>query len=251
MGLSTTPKLKNLFNAAAQHMPSFIESLLHNPEKTPNQVVIDLHDGFEEYMGSFPAVKWNMPYAQKLEYPTEEHSGNANDIIKNMLKEYVTEHGTIDELCFTGHGLTGGMASRSFDDYFMIDRLLDDVAELEEELDQKICNRVIFNGCTTFGHLADNLITKFRDFADNHNMEIVGTTSGLMNGWGFINTARYVQFTPEGKIIRDEWDDRYAPATLLKNDSKWTKIIQEDSIKETPQSTDNKIEIEPIKPYLQ
>jgi hypothetical protein len=143
--------------------------------------------------------------------------------ILHIIKVQVQKYGTIKEIRIVGHGADGiiGMESQ-----IEIDHFLHSIKNLERDLKVKIADRIVFDACNTFSRTSDDKIKFYSDFAKDHHMQIVGTTSlssehdvlGL-----HVHSGRYVQFSPNGKIIRDELDTRYNPDMLfLSNDRSWT-----------------------------
>ncbi len=175
-------------------------------DPNPKQVIIDLHSDFiGNHNGHISAYINEVG----LNNPTIYETVNCGDkeIIKKeciigALREHVKKYGTIDEVAILGHGYSGVMGSKDEKMVILIKSFMDGLADLEKELGCKITNRIVFNGCSTFSRLTPNQIDFYRCYADEHDIEIVGSTSFINCGLGN-NIGKYVQFTPKGEIIRD------------------------------------------------
>lgn len=135
------------------------------------------------------------------------------------------KYGTIQEIRFTGHGVSGKMGDTD-NQPFVINWFLDKLAH-QEHLHGKIANRIVFDGCNTFSGINDYAIAYYSSYAQTNHTQLVGATStivGIFNYYGtHFHVGRYVQFSPDGKIIRDVLDSRFNPFTLMaENDRSWT-----------------------------
>ena len=149
-------------------------------------------------------------------------------MFSKYLKEHVKKYGTIDEVIIIGHGKTGGMSSKSLFTSFSdninrigIPYMIQYLPKAGKEINQKITNRIVFDGCGTFTDLDDKGVKYYRDLAKQHQIQIVGTTSALFAGKG-LHHGRFIQFTPQGEIIRDRLDNRYSPLAIIGSNSEWT-----------------------------
>jgi len=145
-------------------------------------------------------------------------------LLMKILKEQVEKNGTIEEIRFRGHGGSGNIGAKSGKYYILTCNFLDEVAKLEKELGTKIVNRIVFDGCNTFSALNDYFINYYSEYAKKHEVQIVGATSETESFAGLsAHIGRFVQFAPDGNIIRDTLDTRFNPLTLLlENDRSWT-----------------------------
>ncbi|HCR86102.1 MAG TPA: hypothetical protein DIV86_05435 [Alphaproteobacteria bacterium] len=210
-------------------------NLSEKDDPNPKHVIISLFSGLDQYIGRVSAYEWNLP-SPVIYKATEcgDKTQKVEDCIIGTLREHVKIHGTIDEIALLGHGCSGymsvsavlGFSPGGFPEEnrgLYIGNFLEKMLKLENELKIKICNRIVFNGCSTFSELSPAWIDYYRAYADNNDIQLVGTTSMLGGAYGVINTARYVLFDTDGSIKRDpKLDDRYAPAALVGNDRSWT-----------------------------
>lgn len=175
-------------------------------------------------------------------HPSKSKSKNEENVtfdIYNHVKNYVTQHGSINELWIEGHGsklIMGDNHNKDFD-------IMKFLRTMELELgtgSRKIANRIIFGGCSTFEKLTDDEIKKIRNIADKYDIEIVGTTSTTSDSRGrsknniyellkdiseFLGIparqldGRYVQFTSRGEVVRDKLDNRWGNHTFFEDRS--------------------------------
>ncbi len=149
------------------------------------------------------------------------------DIVK-VVKEHVLKYGTIQEIRLVGHGSNGQIGEEGS---IFTRQAIHDIGQLEKELNVKVANRIVFDACNTFSGLTEDEIKYYSDFAKQHQVQIVGTTSiaeevDMFGGTLHILCGRYAQFSPSGKILRDELDTRYDPHVLfLPNDRSWTDFF--------------------------
>ena len=144
---------------------------------------------------------------------------DAEKIIIDKLREHVKKYGTLEELVISGHGDKEKMFDGNVYNNINTETLLENIGYLEQELGKKITNRIVFDGCSTFSGLNNPQIKFYRDFAEKHNMEIVGSTSTTFAGEKEI--GRFVQFTSKGEVIRDKLDTRYSRLALDCDDRSW------------------------------
>jgi hypothetical protein len=208
------------------------------PGDNPKYVVFSLFDSFDRAIG-VEAQSKTRPDAT-IYYPEKGSASNTESYIIDKLREHIRKYGTIDELMISGHSGGIEMSSRLGDNGIDIKSLLERIGFLEEELGHKITNRIVFDGCSTFSELNNSQIKFYRDFADKHDMEIVGLTSFEFSGFA----GRHIQFTPKGEVIRDKLDTKNNPIALVGDDRSWVdyhlghtqeeaeKAIRQDIIKE-------------------
>lgn len=156
-------------------------------------------------------------------------------------QQHMKKYGTLKELWIEGHGSKLSMGdnnNKSFDIMFFINTI--DLVygnSTNSKGVPKIADRIIFDGCSTFEKLTDDEIKKIRKVADKYDIEIVGTTSSVVDKtnakkdiWGKLfdlsfypfNSqldGRYVQFTPTGDVIRDKLDTRFGINSLFEDRS--------------------------------
>jgi hypothetical protein len=146
----------------------------------------------------------------------------AYKLIFDKLKEHVKKYGTLDELVIKGHGHTESLSSGGDNEKNTIStkQFLYSLAAVEKEMGVKLCNRIVFSACETFSELKPEQVDFYRNFAQENNLEIVGTTS-LETIIGNTNHTRFVQFAPNGKVIRDKLDCRYSLFALMGDDRTW------------------------------
>lgn len=155
----------------------------------------------------------------KITKGRNEKDATAN--VLSIIKEHVKKYGTLDELVIEGHGSKEKMSSGKTElNNIDIENILYHLLDLEKELGKKITNRTVFSGCSTFFELKNDEIRVYREFAKEHKIQIVGSTSTTRSGEGY-SIGRFVQFTTEGRVIRDKLDTRYNLYALENNDTSW------------------------------
>lgn len=156
----------------------------------------------------------------------------AHIAIYNHARRHVEKYGTIKELRIDGHGSKLSMSNNNGIEFDIMNFLntIDQVFGKFEGL-PKMADRIVFDGCSTFEKLNDDEIKKIRNIADKYDIEIVGTTSSVVDRRGKkgksnfgilvedineffginlrVLEGRYVQFTPKGEVIRDKLDNRW------------------------------------------
>lgn len=142
--------------------------------------------------------------------------------VVNRILNHFQKYGAIQEIRFVGHGSPGEMNKGAF----QIGWLLDELSHFEQK-EGKIVNRIVFEGCNTFSGLNEYAIKYYSNYSQENHTQLVGTTSetvGVVNIWGNkFSVGRFVQFSPNGKIIRDKLDTRFNLNMLsLDNDRSWT-----------------------------
>ena len=171
----------------------------------PKYVMFSLDNMFDRLWGA-PEMAKTVPEATVF-YVAKNNNGNAEKYILKKLKEQVEKFGTLDELMIEGHGRSESQGSRFGDNEINIYDLIKGIEKIEKELGKKITNRIVFAGCSTFGELNNNRVGFYREFAKEHNMEIVGSTCIALTP----AYTRFVQFTPKGDVRWDKLDSKYFP----------------------------------------
>lgn len=160
--------------------------------------------------------------------------------VLNKLRAHVAKYGTMDELIFTAHGTSESLSNNHKGNAIQTGNMLIAMAQLEQELGTPIAKRVVFSACGTFSELSAGDIAWYRNYAREHNMEVVGTTSDQWSSsdgsthlfgvffegpeaifTGKMHIQRAVLFTPQGEVKRDKTDDRHNAWALTHNDRTW------------------------------
>lgn len=181
---------------------------LHNTKTVSNPTIYRIKNLLPKEVSSF------------VEYQT---------YVLKIIKEHVQKYGTINEIRFTGHGSREWMCSKpdsERNERISTISLLIALEQAEKDLKIKIANRIIFDACKTFVSLDDWKIKYYSEYAKEHKVQIVGTTSNtetLPVLGMYIHAGRYVQFSPSGKIIWDNLDAPYKAFILMTDrDKSWT-----------------------------
>lgn len=201
-------------------------------EPDRKHVIISLLRGINKTINSHVGAKYAF---ENVENPSiyevsEYFEGKSvrDEGVLEILTEHVKKYGTIDEVIIVGHGETRRMSSKSlltlFDDEenkIGIPFMIHGLDKAGKGINQKITERIVFDGCRTFAELDDKGVQYYREYAEKYQLQIVGTTSSLFSGYGS-HVARYIQFTPKGEVIRDKLDSRYHPLAIIGNTLEWT-----------------------------
>lgn len=152
----------------------------------------------------------------------KDSNNSTQEAIIRTIENHVKRNGTVKEIIISGHGgycqVNGGDAESVVD----VSKLLNDLVSLEKKIGKKITNRIVFDGCRVFAELTDEKINTYSKFAKEHKIEIVGSTSDITDSL-FTHAGRFVEFTTNGKIIRDaKRDCPYNLYSLSGNDISWT-----------------------------
>ncbi|MBN8669508.1 MAG: hypothetical protein J0L80_02405 [Chitinophagales bacterium] len=172
--------------------------------------------------------------------------------ILQIIKNHVQKYGTIEEIRIVGHGSQEWVHSErdsSGGERLSTGLFLIDLEQLGKDIGVKITNRIVFDACQTFVSLNDTEIRYYSEYAKKYKVQIVGTTSntetlpvlGL-----YIRAGRYVQFSPNGKIIWDKLDAPYKAFFLnTESDKSWTgRYINHTPKEGEPVGKSNKMEQE-------
>jgi len=187
--------------------------------RPPNNVIIDLHGKKNQAHENNEAILEIIKSAKIYDIDGFKKENSVLKSTLNCIKEHICRFGKVDEIWLSGHGRNGFMLGDRpdgmNDEAVSIDDILIGISKLRDELGPDICKRIVFNGCKTFSDMDALDVKRFSILAHKMGIEIVGTTTSLISGgWGgFIpteNEARYIQFSPNGKVIRDKLDDPYA-----------------------------------------
>jgi predicted Zn-dependent protease with MMP-like domain len=181
------------------------------PKPDRKHVIFSLYpDGLERKIGTFGASTVFKPTVYHM--PPEAFHDYARVPVgyymAGALEDHIRKYGAIDELVIGAHGNTESMRARDENgssperQALYLRDALDVVAELEKTFGRPMIKRIVFSGCGTFSHLDDKAIAHYRQFAKEHHIEVVGSTSST---WA-TKAGRYVQFTPTGEVVRDVLD---------------------------------------------
>ena len=134
-------------------------------------------------------------------------------IILADLEGRLKKFGTLNELVIAGHGSDGweGFANTNHLRPFFLE-----LARIQKRTGIKIADRIVLEGCETFGfdsvnpqedQDANKDIEFYRNIAKTLNSQIVGSTTDVaINKFHGLMQGRFVQFTPSGDVIRDKLD---------------------------------------------
>jgi hypothetical protein len=207
----------------------------------PKYVIFSLVNGSDRFFNKTSAIESvSNPRIYDIESMTDDFK-TTQDLIVNTLREHVKKYGTLNELIITGHGKTQKIFSGDKKFQIRTDVIINAIENLEKEIGQKVTDRIVFDGCLTFSNLNEKQISFYREFADKHNIEIVGATSletAVSDPFELIKirAGRFLQFSPSGSIIRDKLDTRYNPLALGEDDRSWI-----DQYLEKPQENSQKL----------
>jgi len=141
----------------------------------------------------------NFPHSKILHgrtYKNEER-------IVNAIIDHVREHGTLNELALHAEGgsriLFTGKTER-----IEIDSFLNRLISEQRQLKMQITKRVVFLACNIFTNLSPEQVGSYRQKAMELDSDIVGTTSEYIGSFG--QKGRLVQFTHDGAVIKDHYD---------------------------------------------
>jgi hypothetical protein len=139
-------------------------------------------------------------------HPSSKYVASA---IVSTIEGQVKKFGTLKEIVIAAHGMPNMMSvHRSGGDVAtLIDMrgLLGELAQSQKQHGTKIADRIVFLGCNTLTEETPEQIEMYRNLAKQLGTQIVGTTS--LEVGGPLQVARFVQFTPNGQVIRDPLDD--------------------------------------------
>jgi hypothetical protein len=144
--------------------------------------------------------------------------------IIDTVREHVKKYGTLGEIRLGGHGDSESIGSSlvGHSDDLDLQGFLFRLQQLQTELGIKIADRVVFSGCEVFTNLTPEDVNFYRDAAKILGSEIAGPTSTGAVAYGVMHAARYVRFTPNGKVERDPiMDTPYNPVTYIAIAAGW------------------------------
>ena len=119
--------------------------------------------------------------------------------IVNRIEEQVKAYGTLDEVLIESHA---GSQTLLFDakKTAKLEHILDGIAAIQHRLGIKVADRIVFASCSLFCNMTNAQVKAYREWAQRYGISLVGTTTTFLKG---LSVASFVQFTPDGRVIRD------------------------------------------------
>lgn len=149
-----------------------------------------------------------------------ELSASSDLIAEQILQEQQRSGGgRLEEVLIEGHANPGRMA---YDNPQTEPMEFIDIGQVLQALAEKdaMPETIIFSGCNTFSHLDDKQVESLSRFAQEHDVNIIGSTSllaterlGLFAPAG--NWIKFDRFGDVGVPIEDRFNQRFTPVAAL------------------------------------
>jgi hypothetical protein len=129
------------------------------------------------------------------------HAGMQTKDILEKIETQVRQAGTLKTLTLDSHASPGSLSLTEGGKEVGMSHFLASLDHLEKKLGKKIAERIVFMGCNTFSEMSVKAVEDFRFWAGAHQTALVGTVSFTISY--VTQPGHYVQFTPEGGVIKD------------------------------------------------